>query len=80
MKDSSPNLRDFCQAKRCRDASDVVYRGVGICSEHWHVPENSSTDEYLAKILCPEAKDTLLASIRVDAKQEQRSRRRRIIP
>ena len=27
--------RDWCQAKRCKDASDIIFKGKGYCDRHY---------------------------------------------
>lgn len=54
-------LRDWCQVKRCRKESDLIYKGAGLCDEHWTAAcqDGSGTATYLAENLRDEAIDAI---------------------
>ena len=51
------DMRDWCQIKRCRHESGLIYKGVGLCDAHWTAAcqDGSGTTTYLAENLCDEA-------------------------
>lgn len=50
-------IKDFCQWKNCRNVSNIVYLGKGVCEKHWALIDKYDENKFRKKIGLKEAGD-----------------------
>lgn len=70
---TSKDLRSCCCWKGCTSSSSIIYKGVGLCDEHWSLAGSTfkSTDQYALPRLTPEAANELRQHISPNPKTEE---------
>jgi hypothetical protein len=41
---------DYCQWKKCKEPSCIVYLGKGVCEKHWNLIDELSDEKFKRKL------------------------------
>lgn len=66
-------IRDRCCWKRCRQESDLIFMGTGLCDEHWALACSTfkSTYEYALPRVVPAAARAMREQHEIDLHQRE---------